>query len=305
MSTLPPHFIELLYDALHKSFWRKPALKRFLRNSGISERALAQLDSNETKRNWLDRLFPQIEASPKGSALLNQIARSLVEQKTFPDLMYHEDSHQKIRAAMQAIKALQEYLSKQQEERQSQAERDAVRQKSKERQEQQLREQTDLLKLRERLDGLCPRMGSQEAGYDFQIWFYDLMDFSEIQCRRPFLSAGRQIDGSLTVDGTTYLVELKFTRPQSDATDIDSLKAKVESKADNTMGIMISMSGFSSVAIDGASVAKSPLLLLDYAHLYLVLQGGERFADVVRRVRRHSSQSGRAFLAVSNFGGMG
>ena len=129
------------------------------------------------------------------------------------------------------------------------------------------------------------------------------MAFSEIEHRRPYVVAGRQIDGSLTVDGTTYLVELKFTASQSDAPTIDSLVKKVNDKADNTMGIIVAISGYSSVAIQEASFAKSPVLLLDHSHLYMVLGGIETFANVVRRIRRHSSQEGQAYLPVSQFGG--
>ena len=64
---------------------------------------------------------------------------------------------------------------------------------------------------------------------------------------------GRQIDGSLTVSGTTYLVELKFTAGPADANDIDSFYKKITSKADNTMGVMVSISGYSSVAKQEAS----------------------------------------------------
>ena len=74
----------------------------------------------------------------------------------------------------------------------------------------------DLSKLNDRLTELSTRLGTQQAGYDFQPWFYDLMDYFEIESRRPYVIVGRQIDGSVTVDGTTYLVELKFTREQAD-----------------------------------------------------------------------------------------
>ncbi len=69
------------------------------------------------------------------------------------------------------------------------------------------------------------------------------------------------------------------------------------------MGLMVSMSSYTSVAIQEASFPKSPLLLLDYNHLYMVLNGVETFANVVRRVRRHSSQEGKAYLPVNEFGG--
>jgi hypothetical protein len=102
------------------------------------------------------------------------------------------------------------------------------------------------------------------------------------------------------MDGTTYLVELKFTGNQADAIDIDSFFKKVTDKADNTMGIMVSISGYSSVAIEGASVPRTPLLLLDHGHLYALLSGTVSFSDLVGRVRRHASQTSRAYLAAAD-----
>ena len=121
--------------------------------------------------------------------------------------------------------------------------------------------------------------------------------------RRPYKVQGRQIDGSLTIDGTTYLIELKITTDQSDAPDIDIFRSKVLSKADNTMGIMVSISGYSSVAVSEASRDKTPLLLLDHRHLYLLLTGSIRFSEVIARLRRHSSQTGEAYLSIESFGG--
>ena len=69
------------------------------------------------------------------------------------------------------------------------------------------------------------------------------------------------------------------------------------------MGIMVSVAGYSAVAIKGASFARSPLLLIDYQHLYYVLMGSGTFPDMVGRIRRHSSQEGEAYLPVNKFGG--
>ena len=60
---LAPHFIELVYDALLKSFWRKKALRNFLRRSHVAENFLGQLSEDESKRDWLDRLFKRLEES--------------------------------------------------------------------------------------------------------------------------------------------------------------------------------------------------------------------------------------------------
>ena len=43
---------------------------------------------------------------------------------------------------------------------------------------------------------------------------------------------------------STLLVELKFTTEPADATDIDSFYKNIKTKADNTMGAMVSISGY-------------------------------------------------------------
>jgi hypothetical protein len=300
---LSSHFIDLVYDALLKSYWRKEALRRFLRRSHISDHFLAQLSADESKREWLDRLFPKLEASDRGQAVIQQMARSLADQTTFPDLENWEDSDEKIRAAKAAVAALREYLKRKHEEQENEKAFALKRHVAEEERLKKVRSQADLAKLKDRLDSLGTQLGTQEGGYAFQDWFYDLMDYFEVDNRRPYVVGGRQIDGSVTIDGTTYLVELKFTAGQSDAPDIDSLLKKVNDKADNTMGIMVSMSGYSSVAVQEASFSRSPLLLLDFNHLYMVLGRLFPFPDLVRRIRRHSSQEGQAYLSVNDFGG--
>ena len=77
----------------------------------------------------------------------------------------------------------------------------------------------------------------------------------------------------------------------------------MDSKADNTMGIMVSIAGYDSVAIEEASGHQTKLLLLDASHLYVFLQGLVDFPDIISRARRHASQMGEAYLEVENFYG--
>jgi hypothetical protein len=251
----------------------------------------------------LDRVFQKLQVSDRGKAVIFEMSRNLSEQTSFPDLRNWEDSPQKIAAATKAVGELKSYLRTQDEEIRTEKEREAAKSKARQERQKLQRSLTDKSKLQQRLDALHPAVGTQQGGYDFQDWFYDLLDFCEIQNRRPYVSAGRQIDGSLTLDGTTYLVELKFTASQAVAPDIDSLRSKVDDKADNTMGIMVSISGYSTVAISQASGRKTTLLLLDAMHLYLFLSGALSLTDVLGRVRRHASQTGEAYLPTNKFNG--
>ncbi len=298
-----PHLIDLAYEAALKSIWRKKALRKFLRECYISEKFLATWDTEESKREFLDRVFENLQKSNRGKSIIVKIALFLADQTTFPDLRNWENSGQKISEAAKAVKDLKFYLDRHNAHIKTEKEKEAAKEKARKERAKIQRNQTDLKKLQERLDNLHSSIGTQQAGYDFQDWFYDLLDFCEISNRRPYKSNGRQIDGSLTHEGTTYLVELKFTASQVDVTDIDSLYKKVTSKADNTMGIMVSISGYSTIAIDEASGEKTPLLLMDHSHLYYVLNGTMKMGDIIERLRRHASQTAESYLPVSKFGG--
>ncbi len=302
-TNITPRLIELTYEASLKSYWRKNALRKFLRASHVAESFINSWAEDESKRDLLDRLFHQLQATDRGKAAIYQMARNLSEQTTFPDLRNWEDSDEKIQNAHKAVQELKAYLKQQEVEIKSEKERKETQERARKERGRIQRSLTDKAKLQQDLDALHAHVGTQQGGYSFEKWFYELLDYSEITNRRPYKSDGRQIDGSLTLDGTTYLVELKFTKDQSDATDIDSLKAKVNKMADNTMGVMVSISGYSSVAINDASGSKATLLLFDASHLYLFLSGAMKYCDIVSRVRRHASQTGEAYLPVAKFHG--
>jgi hypothetical protein len=301
---LSPHFVELVYNAALKSFWRKEALRKFLRQSGITESFLATWAEGESKRDLLDRLFAELQRRSKGDAVIQAMARSLAAQESFPDLENWEDAREKIRDATAAVNRLRGAVRKLDQEVEGRQDREEARKRLRERQQEAARSRADLEKLSERLNGLSQRLGTQGAGYEFQSWFYDLAGFFEISHRRPYVHQGRQIDGSITITDTTYLVELKFTKEQADATDVDSILKKIRDKADNTMGVMVSISGFSKVAVQEASGPRTPLLLMDFRHLYYMLGGTMTLREVIERVRRHASQTGEAYLAPEDFGGL-
>jgi hypothetical protein len=200
------------------------------------------------------------------------------------------------------MNALRRFLQTEREKAVSAKDREEARKRLHEIQQRAARQRTTLDKLDERLKSLAAGIGTQEAGYSFQDWYYDLLDYFEVPTRKPYSVDGRQIDGSVTVDGTTYLNELKFTMGQCGAPDVDIFYRKIQEKADNTMGIMISIAGYSSVAIEAASGPRTPVLLLDHSHLYLLLTGSTTFKELINRVRRHASQTGRAYLSVADFG---
>ena len=298
---ITPRLIELTYEAALRSHWRRHALRKFLLASHITNNFIASWSEAESKRDLLDRLFQKLQMSDRGKGVILQMAHNLSEKTTFPDLENWEDSLQKKEDAKKAVNELRLYLKKQNEEIKSQKEREEFQERARVERVNIQRSLTDRSKLQQILDVMHSKIGTQEGGYAFEDWFDQLLIFCEIQHRKPYITGGRQIDGSLTYEGTTYLVELKFTKNQAESKEIDSLKSKVDKMADNTMGIMVSISGYSSVAISEASGRKTTLMLMDASHLYLFLCGAMGFGDIISRIRRHASQTGEAYLPANQF----
>lgn len=300
-SRLTPHLLDLIQQAALTSFWRKRALTRFLAQSGVPENHIATME-DETKRDYLERLWSWLSKQTFAEAVFMRVAQNLMEQTSFPDLMTWEDSSIKLERAKNALKELRDYIAKQESEiaaaRKTNAELTNRAEEAKKRSAS--RRLFDGLKTR--FNELGTRIGTQTAGYDFEEWFFDLIDFYEIHAKRPYKHDGRQIDGSITLGDTTYLMELKFTAGACDAPEVDTFLRKVTTKADNTMGIMVSMSGYTSPAIKEASGARTPLLLMDYSHVLKLLSEELTFRELVQRLRSHASQTGEAFLATKNFG---
>lgn len=303
---LAPAFIQLTQDACLKAFWRKHALRTFLQQHRISEAKLATWNEDESKRYFLFRLFEELLRirDNSGHATILEMARSLAEMKHFPDLENWEDSAEKTSAAYKAVARLKSEVDKLDQQADDTKERERLRKEAEERQQRAIAAKQSLQKLSDSLTELVPKQGTQEGGYAFERWFYGLAGFFEIPARPPYKVEGRQIDGSLTLDGTTYLIETKFTDEQTGAPDVDTFMTKIIRKADNTMGILVSMSGFSNVAIKEASRDRTPMLLMDYSHVYnLILSCQMSLSDVIRRIKRHASQTGEAFLSVNKFSG--
>ncbi len=129
---ITPRLIELAYEAALKSYWRRNALRKFLLASHVADSFLATWSDDESKRDLLDRLFPKLQASDRGKAVIFQMARSLSEQTTFPDLRNWEDSDQKIHEAYKAVQELKVYLKLQDEEIKSEREREAAKKRARE-----------------------------------------------------------------------------------------------------------------------------------------------------------------------------
>jgi hypothetical protein len=72
--SLLSHFIDLVRDALLKSFWRKPTFRQFLWRHRVKDSFLVTITSEETTRETLNRLFPKLEKTDEGRLAIKQMS---------------------------------------------------------------------------------------------------------------------------------------------------------------------------------------------------------------------------------------
>ena len=301
---LTSYFISLVQDACLKSFWRKRALASFLKKNHISDRFIKPLYQGATKAEVLSNIFDQLlqEQDSRHQNVIIEIARELVAMRTFPDLEGWEDTQTKIKAAKQAVSELRieyekleaNFIDTGDEEKRAAA---------KLKREKVVNFETRFDDFRKRLYDLAQRVGEQKAGYDFEEWIYEFASFNDIVARPSYRDkSNRQIDGALQIESDSLILEVKCTSCLTPVEEIDSFKAKINTKADNTLGLMVSMSGYTPGAIDGASGARSPVILIDGSHLFnIVMTRQMTFKELICRVKRNAAQTGRAYLPVSDF----
>jgi hypothetical protein len=99
-------------------------------------------------------------------------------------------------------------------------------------------------------------------GYRFERWLQLLLTEAGLEPRGGYRPVGEQIDGSFVLGGRMFLLEAKWVKDPVPASALYAFKGKVDGKLAGTIGIFISMSGFSDDAIEALRIGKDLNILL-------------------------------------------
>jgi hypothetical protein len=122
--------------------------------------------------------------------------------------------------------------------------------------------------LKKKYSELCsPSSGADASwyrtrGYEFEKLLAELLALDHLDPRVSYKTLGEQIDGSFFLDGTVFLIEAKWHSQEIPASTLYQLKGKVDGKLIGTIGVFLSMSGYSKDAVDALTLGKSLNLIL-------------------------------------------
>jgi len=118
-----------------------------------------------------------------------------------------------------------------------------------------------LAEMNERFKKCLQNLDAQERGYCLEEILYDLFLLFELNPRSPFRRVGEQIDGSFVHDKDHFLLEAKWQKKQVDLASLRDLDGAVNTSLDNTLGLFVSINGFSEDSLQAYTQGNRPRII--------------------------------------------
>jgi hypothetical protein len=153
------------------------------------------------------------------------------------------------------------------------------------------------------LDGL-PEDASQVAkaarGRQLEKVLHAMFDEAGLAPRLSYRPKGEEIDGSFVLHHRTMLLEAKWTSAPHPASSLYQFRGKVDGKLVGTLGLFISMGGFSTDAMDALIAGKQlNLVLADGDDIRAIAAGKIDVVSALDLKLRAAAESGTPYLPVA------
>lgn len=296
---IAPAAIVCLKEALTNLYWYKGDLRSFLTSTLTDPMLLSRLNWGDYKRNIVSTLIEFLDQrQDQYQTDLLKLMTEVARVDEFSHLERLEGGKEKAAAARASIGALRKLT----------AAHDALFDEQKRMEERRRKAYETLARttdVRKKLDeltkiyyNLLKSVDAQSRGYQLEKILRGLFELFDLDPRASFKITGEQIDGAFTFDGTDYLFEGKWQQELVSAADLDVLAGKLSRKLDNTLGLFLSVNGFSDDGVKTHSSGRRLMLLMDGSDLMAVLEGRIDFIQLLLRKRREASQTGNIYLKI-------
>jgi hypothetical protein len=297
----PPEVMNGLSYALSKIFWYKKDLKNYLIRLGIPKNVVLNLNWDNYKIEVVEDLIIGCEEmGDKGLGYLRSLIKEVSEFDSFTHLLRLDDGPKKTEEAKEAVKSLRALVGKHDskiEEERKQAEARRVYFEEKGTQKAFVTKLAELNSEFQRITGLP----EQERGYELEILLYRIFDLFDLNPRDSFKRKGDQIDGAFTLGTDELLLEARWRKEGARLDAINVFTKKVDKSLRNTLGLFLSIEGFSDDSIEHLALQENvPLILMDGMDLLAVLEGRLDLVELLNRKKRHANDTGNVYLRVND-----
>jgi len=217
----------------------------------------------------------------------------------FSHLKRHDDADLKIQRAKDAVEALRKqakgYFDVIEEKKKTEERKKVVQEKVK----NNTALKTKLDELNQKFLEIATSSDAQKRGYGLEKLLNELFTLFDLDPKASFKITGEQIDGAFTFKDDDYLLEAKWQKELITAGDLYKFAGVINGKRKNTLGLFVSMDGFSNECLQTTSSDLRCLILMDGMDLNAILTDRITLDDLLYRKRRHASETGNIYLNVN------
>ncbi|MCK0133072.1 restriction endonuclease [Arenibacter sp. S6351L] len=291
--------INALKKALSTVYWYKSDLRSFLDHTITNKQILSYLDWNDYKRNICSRLVDLlVKNEEKTQNDLLKLVYELCNMNDFSHLKQLDDGAEKEKAAKESVSALRKLSKGHLEQQKEQEEVEERRNKVFKKQLEQSAVREKLEEIKTDFYALVSSNDAQKRGFQLEKLLKDLFNLFDLDSKASFRITGEQIDGMFTFENNDFLLEAKWYKDPVDISSLDAFSGKLSRRLENTLGLFISINGFSPDAIQAHSTGRRLMILMDGSDLMAVLEGRIDLIQLLVRKRRYAAQTGNIYLGI-------
>lgn len=294
---LAPAAIPALKEALCAVYWYKADLRSFLQQCLSNPAVLATLNWDSYKRQVVSDLVDYlVRNQEKHLGDLTRLCNEVCEISSFAHLQQLEGGAQKAERARIAVAQLKALVTPHQEAKKESEDLAERQKKAADKLRSNAAVRQKLEDIRTRYMALVVSSNVQGRGFELEKVMYDMFELFDLDPKASFRNTGEQIDGAFTFDGTDYLFEAKWQQEMVNAAALDSFASKVRRKLENTLGVFLSINGYSPDGVAAHSAGGAVVILMDGADLMAVFEERIDFVSLLLRKKRHAAQTGNIYL---------
>jgi restriction endonuclease Mrr len=298
--TISPAAIHALKEALTNIYWFRKDLRSFLYYCIKENQILSRINWDDYKRNIVSDLVDLLMKNQiRYQKTILLIMDEIVKMEDFHHLEKLDDGKTKAKNAREAVVSLRKLYRTHQE---VSDEKKKIEIRRNEATEKRKKVQATTIKLDELKEEyfslLSPSCNPQARGYKLEILLIELFKLYDLDPKSSFRVIGEQIDGAFSLQNNDFLLEAKWQKYVG-IQDLDAFNGKINRKLDNTLGLFISINGFSEDAVTAHSSGRKNMILMDGSDMMAILEGRIDLVDLLVRKKRHASQTGNIYLKIN------
>jgi len=297
MKKFSPASITALKEALINIYWLKQDLKNFVRSS-IENGSIINTINWEFNRKF-ESVNELVDRMVERKDLFNDDLIGLIydvsNMTDFSHLKKWDDADLKIRKAEESVKTLRKYAKGyfKVEEEKKEIERRKKKTLDYLKSIKRNQEQVELLK--QEFFELTMENNHQKRGIKLEAFLNKLFTLFDLNPKKSFVLKDEQIDGAFTFENNDYLLEAKWQKDPVETGDLKKFAGTLNDKLKNTLGLFVSINGFSQGSIGFKGSNARTMILMDGMDLHFVLDQRIDLHHLLFRKRRHASETGEIY----------